>query len=115
MGNCNFKTEYETDNVTGEFVARSLTLLCSCDEEPLLVHVRHRPRRLRKGLEGRKEKGEETLRHERDDEGADHLQTLGQLGHEREKVPAATKAPVSSQRCSLLQFPGQHAFRLSRP
>jgi hypothetical protein len=63
MGNCNFKTEHETDNVTGKTFGLNL-MPCSCNKEPLPISLCHWSRRLRQSLESRKEEGKETLCHE---------------------------------------------------
>ena len=85
MGNCNFKTEQETDNVAGTSPSSPpplLTLPYSNKQKSLLVSLCDWQRRLRQGLESRKEEGKEAIRHERNAQRQNHSEEECHLCHE---------------------------------
>ena len=56
MGNCNFKAEKDKDSVSGKYNIHTINnifiLYYSLNEEPFLIPVRNRKRRIWKGVEG---------------------------------------------------------------
>jgi len=64
MGNCNFKTEYENDNVTGKTCLMKLQLY-SYIQEPFSISLCHWQGWFWKSVESRKEERKKAVRHER--------------------------------------------------
>ena len=65
-------------------------------QEPLQFRICDRKRRLRKSLESGAQEGKEAFRYERNGEGENHLEALGQLRHERKEVLVLAPSSVSS-------------------
>jgi hypothetical protein len=85
MGNCNFKTEQETDNVAGTFSPSPH--LCSLlpysnKQKSLLVSLCDWKGGLRQGLEGGKEEGKEAFRHEGNAQRQNHPEEECHFRHE---------------------------------
>ena len=64
------------------YIQPLILALCSDQQEPVPLSVRHRTRRLRKSVEGRAEEGEEALRHERDGKSPYNFKAQCELCHE---------------------------------
>ena len=92
MGTCNFKAEKETDNVSGKLLLSSL----SYGEESVSVSLCHWERRFRESLESRTEKGETTVRYERNGKDKNYRETVCQLCNQREEAAHTAQASVSA-------------------
>jgi hypothetical protein len=70
MGNCHFKTEFESENVTGNYYSAlhifKLIFHCSIDKAELQLHVLHWQGRLWQSMEGGAQEVQAAIRNERD-------------------------------------------------
>ena len=84
-------------------------------QKSFLIPLYDRPGRLRQSVADRKEKGEERVRDEGDEQGEGDFKAVGALHHEREEVPQHAKTPVRNTLLSQLSFAQlarEHALRL---
>ena len=104
MGNCNFKTEYENDNVAG-ITFYLLITLSSYKQEPFPVSLCDWQGRLRQSVESRKEEGEKAVCHEGNAQRENHSETQCQLSHERKEISDIAQTPVSCSRITKARDP----------
>ncbi len=99
MGNCNFNSEKEKDNIAG---TPSLPNP-SHHQEPLPVPLLHWQGRLRKGLEGREKKNSEAIRHEGNGQEQSHCKEVGQFCPQRAEN-SEPAVPRVGEECMNIRF-----------